>query len=160
MHGRGAERGALCGPKQRGGGRGGPDPLVASAADITNENYLHEAGLVAHASSGTIYTDGRGHAATNLGVHEHWNNSEEKFYSRNLGKEEGIEMVRIRRISFWTRLCCRRRKSRKSLRPLRVSMSPRGRMTARSCRSFPPCSSLARRTGWRWIFPDGAGSVK
>lgn len=67
-----------------------------SAADITNENYLHEAGLVGNAPSGTIYTDGNGHTVTNLGVHEHWNNSEQRLYSRNLGKEEGIELMQIR----------------------------------------------------------------
>lgn len=67
-----------------------------SAADITNENYLHEAGLVGNAPSGTTYTDGNGHAIANLGVHEHWNNSEQKLYSRNLGKEEGIELVQIK----------------------------------------------------------------
>ena len=42
-----------------------------SAADITNENYLHEVGLVGNAPSGTTYTDGNGHAVNNLGVHEH-----------------------------------------------------------------------------------------
>lgn len=67
-----------------------------SAADITNENYLHEAGLVKNAPSGTNYTDGKGHAVSNLGVHEHWNNSEQKLYSRNLGKDEGIELVQIK----------------------------------------------------------------
>lgn len=59
------------------------------------ENYLHEAGLVAAPPSGTVYTDSQGHTVTNLGVHEHWNNSTEKQYSRNLGKSEGIELVRI-----------------------------------------------------------------
>lgn len=66
-----------------------------AAADITNENYLHEAGLVSNAPSGTVYTDGNGHAVSNLGVHEHWNNSEQKLYSRNLGNSAGIELVRI-----------------------------------------------------------------
>lgn len=66
-----------------------------SAADITNENYLHEAGLVGNAPSGTNYTDGNGHTVTNLGVHEHWNNSTDKLYSRNLGKDEGIELIKI-----------------------------------------------------------------
>lgn len=66
-----------------------------AAADITNENYLHEAGLVSNSPSGTVYMDGNGHAVSNLGVHEHWNNSEHKLYSRNLGKSEGIELVRI-----------------------------------------------------------------
>ncbi len=35
-----------------------------SAADITNENYLHEAGLVQNAPSGTVYADGNGHAVS------------------------------------------------------------------------------------------------
>lgn len=67
----------------------------SAAKDITNENYLHEAGLVGKAPSGTIYTDGNGHTVTNLGVHEHWNNSKEKLYSRNLGKDEGIELIHL-----------------------------------------------------------------
>lgn len=66
-----------------------------AAADITNENYLHEAGLVNKPPSQTSYTDGNGHIVTNLGVHEHWNNSSEKLYGRNLGKNEGIELIRI-----------------------------------------------------------------
>ncbi len=61
----------------------------------TVENYLHEAGLVAAAPSGTVYTDGQGNAVSNLGVHEHWNNSAQKQYSRNLGKTEGIELVAL-----------------------------------------------------------------
>lgn len=66
-----------------------------AAKAATNENYLHEAGLVANALSGTIYTDSCGNTVTNLGVHEHWNNGAEKLYSRNLGKEEGIELIYI-----------------------------------------------------------------
>ena len=57
------------------------------------ENYLHEAGLVSNAPSGTVYFDGNGRPVENLGVHEHWNNSIAKQYSRNLGAEEGIELV-------------------------------------------------------------------
>lgn len=59
------------------------------------ENYLHEAGLVDQAPSETVYKNGNSKAVTNLGVHEHWNNSVEKKYSRNLGKEEGIELISI-----------------------------------------------------------------
>lgn len=66
-----------------------------AAASANNENYLHESGLVGSAPSGTTYTDSREHTITNLGVHEHWNNSTEKKYSRNLGKNEGIELVQI-----------------------------------------------------------------
>ncbi len=64
-----------------------------AARDVTNENYLHEAGLVKNAPSGTVYTDSFGTTVTNLGVHEHWNNPTDKQYSRNLGKDEGIELV-------------------------------------------------------------------
>lgn len=59
------------------------------------ENYLHEAGLVGNAPSGTAYYDGNGKRLANLGVHEHWNNSAQKQYGRNLGREEGIELVRL-----------------------------------------------------------------
>lgn len=59
------------------------------------ENYLHEAGLVHDAPSGNVYYNGNEEIVTNLGVHEHWNNSAEKLYSRNLGKNEGIELIKI-----------------------------------------------------------------
>lgn len=57
------------------------------------ENYLHEAALVANAPSGTAYYNGNGERVENLGVHEHWNNSQDKQYSRNLGASEGIELI-------------------------------------------------------------------
>ncbi len=66
-----------------------------AAQNINSENYLHEAGLVANTPSNTIYTDNQGNHVSNLGVHEHWNNSSEKLYSRNLGKNEGIELIKI-----------------------------------------------------------------
>ena len=59
------------------------------------ENYLHEAGLVENAPSGNVYQNGAGETVMNLGVHEHWNHSSEKLYSRNLGKNEGIELIGI-----------------------------------------------------------------
>ena len=68
---------------------------LCAAIHPTVENYLHEAGLVGNAPSGTIYTDSQGHTVTNLGVHEHWCNSTEKLYSRNLGKSEGIELIQM-----------------------------------------------------------------
>lgn len=58
------------------------------------ENYLHEAGSVARPPSGTTYQDGNGRAVANLGVHEHWNNPRDKLYGRNLGRNEGVELVR------------------------------------------------------------------
>ena len=64
--------------------------------NATVENYLHEAGLVSATPSGTSYTDSQGHTVNNLGVHEHWNNSTQKQYSRNLRESEGIELIRIK----------------------------------------------------------------
>lgn len=58
------------------------------------ENYLHEAALLSAPPSGTHYTDGAGANPGSLGVHEHWNNAEEKLYSRNRGLKEGIELIR------------------------------------------------------------------
>ncbi len=66
-----------------------------SARDPSVENYLHELALLPAAPSGTAYTDGLGNPAPCPGVHEHWNNSAAKQYSRNLGESEGIELVRI-----------------------------------------------------------------
>lgn len=57
------------------------------------ENYLHEPGLVNNVPSKNTYYDGFGNKVTNLGVHEHWNNSKEKKYSRNIGKDDGIELI-------------------------------------------------------------------
>lgn len=54
------------------------------------ENYLHEAALLKNPPSGTKYSG----KAESLGVHEHWNNSTDKLYSRNLGRNEGIELIR------------------------------------------------------------------
>lgn len=76
------------------------EPVVVKDNDSlknnpTVENYLHEAGLVKHAPSGTTYQNGKGKKVSNLGVHEHWNNPIDRKYSRNLGKKEGIELIQI-----------------------------------------------------------------
>lgn len=64
--------------------------------NVTVENYLHEAALVKKAPSGNVYKNGSGKKVINLGVHEHWNNPVSKKYSRNLGKKEGIELVKTK----------------------------------------------------------------
>ena len=57
------------------------------------DNYLHEAAQAAKPPSGAVYNpDGNG-ALASLGVHEHWNNSTARKYSRNLGGKEGIELI-------------------------------------------------------------------
>jgi len=60
------------------------------------DDYLHEAAQAGNPPSGTFYDPD--HATptrrlASLGVHEHWNNAEEKKYSRNLGTGKGIELV-------------------------------------------------------------------
>jgi hypothetical protein len=70
-----------------------PDTLPAGS---TPDNYLHEAALADQPPSGTFYDpagDGKGLAS--LGVHEHWNNLEDRQYSRNQDKAEGIELITV-----------------------------------------------------------------
>jgi uncharacterized protein (DUF362 family) len=64
-------------------------------ADIAyTEKYLVEAALANNPPSQTIYDPERdGSRLNSLGVMEHWNNADEKKYSRNLGKNYGIELV-------------------------------------------------------------------
>ncbi|HRS09463.1 MAG TPA: SMP-30/gluconolactonase/LRE family protein [Sedimentisphaerales bacterium] len=62
------------------------------------DDYLHEAALIDNPPSGTFYDpDHAGNVVrpASLGVHEHWNNAQEKKYSRNLGRTEGIELVAV-----------------------------------------------------------------
>ncbi len=65
--------------------------------DIANaDNYLREAALANDPPSKTFYDPERdGIRCRSLGVFEHWNNATEKKYSRNLGKERGIELFRV-----------------------------------------------------------------
>jgi hypothetical protein len=65
--------------------------------DIANaDNYLREAALANDPPSKTIYDPERdGVRCRSLGVFEHWNNAEEKKYSRNLGKPHGIELFQV-----------------------------------------------------------------
>ncbi|MDY0355502.1 MAG: SMP-30/gluconolactonase/LRE family protein [Sedimentisphaerales bacterium] len=62
------------------------------------DDYLHEAALAHNPPSGTFYDpDHAGNVVrlASLGTHEHWNNPQERRYSRNLGRNEGIELVAI-----------------------------------------------------------------
>jgi hypothetical protein len=63
------------------------------------DDYLHEAALADNPPSGTFYDPDHATAVkrlASLGVHEHWNNPNEKKYSRNLGTGKGIELVTIK----------------------------------------------------------------
>ena len=63
--------------------------------------YLHEAAYVPGANgvkrSGVAYQPNAGSSAFvgSLGTQEHWNNSTNKQYSRNLGSGNGIELVKL-----------------------------------------------------------------
>jgi hypothetical protein len=60
------------------------------------DDYLHQAASSKNWPEGIIYDpDNSGTPIPSLGVHEHWNNPVEKKYSRNLGKADGIELVKI-----------------------------------------------------------------
>lgn len=75
------------------GGARAPGSLEGGA-----EDYIHEAALANDPCSGSFYdpvNDGNVVRLDSLGVHEHWNNSTDKQYSRNLGTGDGIELVAL-----------------------------------------------------------------
>jgi hypothetical protein len=73
------------------GGTGAAGSLKGSA-----EDYLHEAALADSPPSGAFYDPEQdGVRLASLGVHEHWNNSVDKQYSRNRGLGHGIELVAL-----------------------------------------------------------------
>ena len=56
--------------------------------------YLVEAAMADNPLSGTVYDpEGDGTPLRSLGVFEHWDNPTDKRYSRNLGRDEGIELI-------------------------------------------------------------------
>jgi hypothetical protein len=63
------------------------------------DNYLHEAALAYNPSSETFYHPNGSSRLESLGVHEHWNNAQDKLYTRNLGTGNGIEFIPI--IHIW-----------------------------------------------------------
>jgi hypothetical protein len=68
------------------------------APDMMFSDYsVNESALADNPPSGTIYDPERdGTKLSSLGVAEHWNNSSEKKYSRNLKTGNGIELVYIK----------------------------------------------------------------
>jgi hypothetical protein len=57
------------------------------------DNYLHEAAQAAKPPSGIVYNPDKSGVLASLGVHEHWNNANDRKYSRNLGRKAGIELI-------------------------------------------------------------------
>jgi uncharacterized protein (DUF362 family) len=80
----------------------GLDLLQANLPQFTSrgggDDYLHEAALANNPPSETFYDPDHQTGTrrlSSLGVHEHWNNADDKKYSRNLGKSEGIELIAL-----------------------------------------------------------------
>jgi len=76
------------------------DPINNSSEDSPQmygvDDYLHQVADPKNWPEGIVYDpDNNGTPLTSLGVHEHWNDSVSRQYSRNLGKPYGIELVSI-----------------------------------------------------------------
>jgi hypothetical protein len=60
------------------------------------DDYLHQSADSGWWPVDIVYDpDGDGSPIPSLGTHEHWNNSDDKEYSRNLGTGDGIELIFI-----------------------------------------------------------------
>jgi len=76
------------------------DPINNDWENIPNmygvDDYMHQAADSANWPKGIIYDpDNSGKPIPVLGTHEHWNNFNDKQYSRNIGNGKGIELVSI-----------------------------------------------------------------
>jgi hypothetical protein len=72
-------------------------PDIAGKSGV--DDYLHEAALAPDPPSGTFYDPNHATATQrlpSLGVHEHWNDPQQRKYSRNLGTGGGIELVSVK----------------------------------------------------------------
>jgi hypothetical protein len=59
------------------------------------DDYLHQAADSTNWPEGIVYDpDNNGDTFASLGVHEHWNNATDMKYSRDLGTDEGIELIK------------------------------------------------------------------
>jgi len=74
-----------------------PEHTVPFISDTGVDDYLHQTADSDNWPAGIVYTpNGDGiPMPKSLGVHEHWNNPADKLYSKNLGRGEGIELVKI-----------------------------------------------------------------
>jgi hypothetical protein len=73
-----------------------PEHTVPYISEPGVDDYLHQAADPKNWPAGIVYApNGDNIPMKGLGVHEHWNNPMDKQYSRNLGKGEGIELVKI-----------------------------------------------------------------
>ncbi len=64
------------------------------------DDHLHQAADSTNWPAGIRYDpENDGTVLGSLGVHEHWNNAQDKLYSRNLGTGSGIELVLLQDIA-------------------------------------------------------------
>jgi hypothetical protein len=64
------------------------------------DDYLHQAADSTTWPMGIMYDpDSTGTPIPSLGVHEHWNNSTDMQYSRNLGTGNGIELIKFPQVA-------------------------------------------------------------
>ncbi len=72
-------------------------PLAGTYVQMDGvDDYLHQAADSTNWPTGTKYDpDSTGVHIYSLGVHEHWNNSDDKQYSRDLGTGYGIELLQV-----------------------------------------------------------------
>ncbi len=68
-------------------------PAFPKGSSLHSDNYLIEAAKGTNAMLGAYRPNGK--RIGSLGVHEHWNNSTDKQYSRNLKTGKGIELYRV-----------------------------------------------------------------
>lgn len=69
-------------------------PQVSKSSSRNCDNYLKEGAGGKNVHLGDYRPNGV--KTGSLGVFEHWNNPQDKRYSRNLGKKEGIELITIK----------------------------------------------------------------
>lgn len=69
-------------------------PAFPKGSSVNCDNYLKQAALGKNVQFGNYCPNGV--PTGSLGVFEHWNNAHDRQYSRNLGKDEGIELKEIR----------------------------------------------------------------
>lgn len=70
------------------------EPTLAGMLTGAVDNFLREAALAGGANR-AYDPEKDGKPMRSLGTHEHWNNAEQKLYSRTIGTETGIELVRV-----------------------------------------------------------------
>jgi uncharacterized protein (DUF362 family) len=64
------------------------------------DDHLHQAADSNNWPAGMQYDpENDGTLLASLGVHEHWNNADDKKYSRDLGTGEGIELVKLQSVT-------------------------------------------------------------